>query len=213
MLPSSLTAGKHVPSEDDPAVEVLEAAPYARVPAAAQPVDDRVSFGELAEIAEIDSDRQGDVYFVTIAEPAQSVLSSWIGSTEPEILGLTEFEKFGRADAVAAAHPVAADDAHGVPGRAVRRPAPLGYEDARIVAGDVVVADLVCVEPGEQECTTFAPADESLEPGDTIGPIDGVAAGHRRRPRRPAGRQAARRRRQPGHRAQRRRRRRPSRSR
>ena len=175
VLPSSLTARKHVPSEEDPAVEVLEATPYARVPAAAQPVADRVSFGELAEFAEVDSDRQGDVYFVTIAEPAQSVLSSWIGSPEPEVVGLTEFEKFGRAtpsqrralslQMMRSASQVA---------QYVALQA-LGYEEAQIVAGDVVVAELVCVEPGEQECTTFAPAAESLEPGDTIVSIDGVA--------------------------------------
>src|SRR5829696_5904367 len=54
VLSASLTADKHVPSEADPAVEELQPTPYARVPAAAEPVDDRVSFGQLAGVVEVD---------------------------------------------------------------------------------------------------------------------------------------------------------------
>ena len=175
VLPSSLTAEKLVPSEADPAVDVLEATPYARVPAAAQPVADRVSFGQIADQAEIDTDRRGDVYFVTIAEPAQSVLSSWVGRQEPEIVGLTELEKFGRATPTQqrALSLQAMRSASQVAQYVALRE--LGHEDARLVDGDVVVAELVCLEAEGDECTQFAPAADSLEPGDTITSVDGVA--------------------------------------
>ncbi len=175
VLPASLTAEKQVPSDADPLVEVWEPTPYARVPAAAQPVDDRVSFGQLEGIVEIDADRSGSIYFVTIAEPAQSVLSSWVGDSEPEILGLTEVEKFGR---------LTEDQQRTLSLQMMRTSSQvaqyvalrqLGYEDARIVPGDVVVADLVCLEQGATECSEYAPADEVLDIGDTIRTVDGVA--------------------------------------
>ncbi|MGH9271372.1 MAG: S16 family serine protease [Ilumatobacteraceae bacterium] len=175
VLSSSLTAEKLVPSEADPAVEVLEPTPYARVPAAAEPVDDRVSFGELEGIVEVDEDRTGSIYFVTIREPAQTVLSSWIGEREPEILQLTELEKFGRVTPTQQRRlslqmmRTASQVAQFV---ALRQ---LGFEEAQLVPGDVVVADLVCLEVGPTDCTTYAPADESLDPGDRIVSIDGVA--------------------------------------
>jgi Lon-like protease len=174
VLSAGLTSEKLVPSEADPAVEVLEATPYARVPAAAEPVDDRVSFGELEGIVEVDEDRRGSIYFVTIREPAQSVLSSWIGADEPEIVGLTELERFGRVTPTQQRQlslqmmRTASQVAQYV---ALRQ---LGFDEARIVPGDVVVADLVCLEAGPTECTTYAPADESLDPGDRIISIDGV---------------------------------------
>ena len=62
----------------------------------------------------------------------------------------------------------------------------LGYEDARIRPGEVVVSDFVCLEQSEVECTRFAPAERVLEVGDTL--LDGGRrpAGDGRRPRRPA---------------------------
>ena len=174
VLSAGLTSEKLVPSEADPAVEVMEPTPYARVPAAAEPVDDRVSFGELEGIVEVDEDRQGSIYFVTIREPAQSVLSSWIGADEPEIVGLTELERFGHVTPTQQRQlslqmmRTASQVAQYV---ALRQ---LGFDEAQIVAGDVVVADLVCLEAGPTECTTYAPADESLDPGDRIISIDGV---------------------------------------
>ena len=66
-------------------------------PASAQAVSDRISFGQLEGVAEVDEDRRGDFYFVTITEPQQSVLSYWVGRDEPEIDFLTRDEKFGTA--------------------------------------------------------------------------------------------------------------------
>ncbi|MET0458009.1 MAG: S16 family serine protease, partial [Ilumatobacteraceae bacterium] len=50
----------------------------------------------------------------------------------------------------------------------------LGYDDAQILPGEVVVADIVCLEEGATACTTYAPADAVLDPGDTILTADGV---------------------------------------
>ena len=47
IVPASTVASKEVPDPADPNVTVDEATPYARTPRSAQPVDDRVSFGQL----------------------------------------------------------------------------------------------------------------------------------------------------------------------
>ena len=66
-----------------------------------------MSFGQLEGFAELDEDRQGDIFFVTISEPKQSILSWWAAgggtcgpagacAVEPEIDFLTRVEKYGR---------------------------------------------------------------------------------------------------------------------
>ena len=110
---------------------------------------------------------------MTIAEPAQSVLSSWIGRPEPEIFGLTELEKFGRAtpnQQRALSLQMMRSASQVAQYVALRK---LGNEDARLMDGDVVVAELVCLEAEGDECTQYAPAADSLEPGDTITSVDG----------------------------------------
>ena len=154
-------------------------------PRSAQPVDDRVSFGQLEGLAEVDEDRTGDIYFVTISEPQQSVLSWWAagGATcgtpgecavQPEIDFLTREEKFGRQSP---------DQRRQISLQMMRTSSQvaqyvalqaLGYDDASILPGDVVVSDIVCLEPGDGECARYAPADDVLDPGDTILTADGV---------------------------------------
>jgi PDZ domain-containing protein len=175
LLPASLVADKEVADPTNPDLRVVEATPYARVPASAQPVADRVSFGQLEGIADLDEDRRGDFYFVTISEPAQSLLSYWVGRDEPEIDFLTRDEKYGTAtpsqrrqiglEQMRTANQVA----QFVALQAV------GYDDARLLPGDVVVAQLVCLEADDTGgCATPAPADEVLDPGDKILRVDGV---------------------------------------
>jgi Lon-like protease len=50
----------------------------------------------------------------------------------------------------------------------------LGYEDARILPGNVVVNDLVCLEQEPDRCARYAPADEFLDKGDTLLTANGV---------------------------------------
>jgi PDZ domain-containing protein len=175
ILPSSLVAEKEVADPADPEATVVEATPFARVPAAASAVSDRISFGQLEGVAEVDEDRQGDFYFVTISEPQQSVLSYWVGESEPEIDFLTRDEKYGTATPTQRREiglqqmRTSEQVAQFVALQAV------GYDDARLLPGDVVVSQLVCLEPTSTGCAEYAPADEVLDPGDTILNVDGVA--------------------------------------
>jgi len=184
LLPASLVARKQVRDPEHPDVVVERAAPYARIPRSATPVDDRVSFSGLEGVAELDTDRRGDIYFVTISEPSQSVLSWWVagGSScatgcraEPAIDFLTHAEKYGtqtpsqRRGISLQMMRTSAQVAQYVALRA------LGFTEARIRPGAVVVADLVCLEfDDDGRCTRRPPADEVLDPGDTVVRADGV---------------------------------------
>jgi Lon-like protease len=175
LLPASLVAEKEVADPANPDVRVVEATPYARVPASAQPVSDRISFGELEGVAEVDEDRQGNLYFVTISEPAQSVLSHWVGETEPAIDFLTREEKYGTSTPTQRRQigleqmRTSEQVAQFVALQAV------GYDDARLLPGDVVVSQLVCLEADDRGgCAQPAPADDVLDPGDKILSVDGA---------------------------------------
>ena len=69
----------------------------------------------------------------------------------------------------------------------------LGYEDARSLPGDVVVADLVCLEPTEDAPSATWPRRRGARPGRHDPRRRRRAARDRRRPRRRARRQASRR--------------------
>jgi PDZ domain-containing protein len=173
VLPSRLVATK---VQDD---EVTDA-PYALTPRSATPVDDRVSFGELAGDAELDSDREGDVYFVTVSEPTQSVLGWWAAggdscnrdlppnvsrcSALPQIDVLTTRDKYGDRTPTenrSISLQMMRTSSQVAQYVALKK---LGYEDATIEPGAVVVGDLV---PG-------APATAVLQIGDTITSIAGT---------------------------------------
>jgi hypothetical protein len=93
LLPAKLVADKPVEDADGNVTDVET--PYALVPAAAQPVADRVSYGDLADDISVDTDPDGRVYFVTVSEPPQSILGHWVGEIEPEIEFTTYEEKYG----------------------------------------------------------------------------------------------------------------------
>ena len=78
LVPARFVARKQVPDPDVPGATVEAPANYARTPRTATPVDDRVSFSDLEGSAEVDTDRRGDIYFVTISNPTQSALSWWV---------------------------------------------------------------------------------------------------------------------------------------
>ncbi len=175
VLPSELVADKEVADPVDPQATVVEQTPYARVPASAQPVDDRVSFGELDDAVAIDEERTGDIYFVTISEPPQSVLSWWVGRDKPEITFLTSEERNGRTTRTQRREisiqmmRTSSQVAQYVAWQAI------GRDDAALVPGDVIVSELVCLDVADDgECARSAPADEVLDPGDKLIAIDGV---------------------------------------
>jgi len=170
IVPSSVVADKR-----NERLDVDQPAPYARIPGAAQPVDERITFGDLGDVA-----RQypptGDIYFVTVSEPSQSVLSWLVGRDSPAIQFLTEEDKYGfqspeqRRTAALQQMRTAEQVAQYV---ALQR---VGY-DVELVPGDVLIQDMVCLVANEDgtECLEWSPSDEVLDPGDKIVSVEGQA--------------------------------------
>lgn len=185
LLPASLVATRTV---DGKAVT----APYALTPRTATPVEDRVSFGELKGVAEVDPSRNGDIYFVTVSEPSQSVLAWWAAGGESCNTPPTP-PSLSKCDALPEIDLLTTEDKYGNQTPSERRVISLqqmltasqvaqyvalqklGYTDATIVPGAVVVNDLVCLVTAEDgSCTTQAPAAKVLQVGDTITSVDGT---------------------------------------
>jgi len=170
VLPSSLVATAHNNRLDEE-----QAAPYARTPASAQPVDDRITLVDLDEVATQYSP-DGDFYFVTITEPSQSVLSWLVGRDDPAVQFLTEEDKYGfqspelRRTFALEQMRTSEQKAQYV---ALQR---VGY-DVDLVKGEVLIQEMVCLEADEAgtECTEWSPSDEVLDPGDRIIEVDGIA--------------------------------------
>jgi PDZ domain-containing protein len=174
VIPSKVVAEK-----ENVRLGIDQATPFARTPASAQPVGDRIVFGELGDGVE-QFPAQGDVYFVTVTEPEQSVLSWLLGRDEPAIEFLTREEKFGvqtpqqRRTFALESMRTSEQVAQFV---ALQR---VGY-DVEVVPGDVLIEAMVCLAADEAgtECVTWSPSDRVLDPGDRIievegQPVDGV---------------------------------------
>jgi PDZ domain-containing protein len=147
--------------------------PFARTPASAQPVDDRLRFGDLGDDA-TQYPPEGDIYFVTVTEPEQSVLSWLLGKDDPAIQFLTYEEKYGvqtpqqRRTFALEFMRTSEQVAQFV---ALER---VGYS-VEVVPGDVLIEAMVCLEGNEDgtECVRWSPSDEVLDPGDKIVSVDG----------------------------------------
>jgi PDZ domain-containing protein len=169
VLPSDL-----VGSKENTRLGVEQGTPFARTPASAEPVDERVVFGDLGELAE-QYPPTGDVYFVTVVEPSQSILSWFVGQDEPAIQFLTEEEKFGvqtpeqRRTFALESMRTSEQVAQYV---ALQR---VGF-DVELVPGEVLIQDMVCLVPNEEgtECVEWSPSDEVLDPGDRILEVEDV---------------------------------------
>ncbi len=168
-----------IPSEviartENPRTEEQEPAPYARVPASAESVNDRVVYGDLPDEVEI-YDTDGDFFFVTVSAPDQSVLSWLIGSADPVVDLLTEEGKNGRRTPVQNREialqqmRTATQEAQFVALTAA------GYEPT-IEFGSVVVQDILCRETADDgfTCDEEFPSAEVLQPADTILEVDGM---------------------------------------
>jgi PDZ domain-containing protein len=151
---------------------VAQPAAYARTPASAQPVDDLIRVGDLEGKAE-QFPPNGDIYFVTVMAPQQSLLSWLVGRNEPAIEFLTAEDVNGfrtpsqRRTLDLASMRTSEQVAQYV---ALKK---IGY-DVSIVPGDVLIEDMVCLEPSDdgRECDTWSPSDAVLDPGDRILAID-----------------------------------------
>ena len=169
ILPSSFVATAHNDRLDE-----AQAAPFARTPASAQPVDDRITLGELDEVA-TQYVPDGDVYFVTITEPSQSVLSWLIGRDDPAVRFLTEEDKYGfqtpelRRTFALEQMRTSEQKAQFV---ALQR---VGY-DVELLPGEVLIEAMVCLEPNDDgtDCLDWSPSDDVLDPGDRILEVDGM---------------------------------------
>ncbi len=169
VLPSSLAAEARNARLDE-----MQPAPFARVPGAAQPVDDRIQFGDLGDLAE-QYPPDGDIYFVTITEPRQSVLSWLLGRDDPAIRFLTNEGKYGfqtpQQNRTASLQQMrtAEQVAQFV---ALQR---VGF-DVELVPGEVIIQDMVCLEANDTgtECLRWSPSDDVLDPGDKILAVAGT---------------------------------------
>ncbi len=170
VIPSKVVAEKQ-----NVRLGVDQATPFARTPASAQPVAERITFGDLGDGVE-QYPPTGDFYFVTVTEPEQSVLSWLIGRDDPAIQFLTREEKYGvqtpqqrrtfALESMRSSEQVAQYVA-------LQR---LGF-DVAVVPGDVLIEAMVCLAPNDDgtECVTWSPSDSVLDPGDRIVEVDGEA--------------------------------------
>lgn len=166
---------KTVAEKQNVRLGIDQATPFARTPASAQPVAERITFGDLGDGVE-QYPPSGDVYFVTVMEPEQSVLSWLIGRDDPAIQFLTAEEKFGvqtpqqRRTFALESMRTSEQVAQYV---ALQR---LGF-DVVVVPGDVLIEEMVCLVPNDDgsECLTWSPSDDVLDPGDRIIEVDGQA--------------------------------------
>jgi len=169
LLPSGIVSSK----ENQRTGEMLPT-PYALTPASADPVNDRIVFGELPDGVER-YDTANDFVFVTVTAPNQSVLSWFAGRDDPAVDFLTEEDKFG------ARTPSQRREFNLQMMRTAEQEAQyvalttLGF-DVEITPGDVIVQDVLCKVPSEDggECEEWFPSDEQIDPADRILEADGV---------------------------------------
>jgi len=168
-----------IPSEvvartENPRLGEQQPAPYARVPASAESVNQRVEYGELPDDVEV-YDTDGDFFFVTISQPPQSVLSWLIGKPDPVVDLLTEEGRNGRRTATQNRE-IALQQMRTATQEAQFLALTAAGYDPTLEFGSVVVQDILCREPSEDgfECDEEFPAAEVLEPADTVLEVDGV---------------------------------------
>ena len=174
---SSVVPAQLVARADNPRLGVEQPAPYARVPASAEPVNDRIEFDDLPDDVEVYG-TDGDFFFVTVSAPNQSILSWLVGLDEPVVDLLTEEGRNGR---------LTTDQNRQIGLQQMRTATQeaeyvallaAGYEPT-IRLGAVVVQDVLCAVVAEDgfTCDEAFPADEVLDPADTILAVDGEPVG------------------------------------
>lgn len=147
-----------------------EPAAYARVPAEAQPVAERLSFDAVERYP-----ADGEFLFVTVREPEITVLDWFVGNRYDEVVLLSRDDKFGVQT------PQQQRQINVQMMRTAKETAEyvaleyLGYP-VEIVPGDVIVRQMVCLEVSDDGtvCELFAPSDEVLDPGDKLITADGT---------------------------------------
>jgi Lon-like protease len=181
LLMAAIAVSVLIPAElfakaDNPRLGVQQAAPYARVPASAESVNDRVVYNDLPDDVEV-YDTNGDFFFVTVSAPTQSLLSWLIGANEPVVDPLTEEGKYGNLTPTQSRQVslqqmrTATEEAQYVALLTA------GYEPT-VEPGEVIIQDILCRVTAENgDCEEPFPSDEQLDPADTILEVDGVPIG------------------------------------
>lgn len=157
---------------ENPRVEEQQPAPYALVPASASSVDEIIDIAQSDGAPEV-YPPEGSIYFVTVSEPNQSLLSWLVGRDDPTVKFLTREAKYGTQtpqqqrvlslQSMQTAEEVAQYVAM----------SHLGF-DAKLVPGEVVVGSISCLVPGDDgSCAEWPPSDDVIDPGDTITEVDG----------------------------------------
>jgi len=170
VLPSSWFAEKQ-----NERLGLAQPAPFARVPAAAQPVANLIRIGDLGDEAQ-QFEPSADFMLVTVMAPEQSLLSWIVGRNHAAIEFLTAEDKFGfqtptqRRTLDLASMRTSEQVAQFV---ALQR---LGF-DVGLVQGEVLIEDMVCLEADPDDantCSRWSPSDSVLDPGDRILSVDGA---------------------------------------
>ncbi len=172
-IPVALAALAIVPADKvankvNERVDEVQGTPFARVPSVTRPVNDQLRFGDLEDLAEV-YPTSGSMFFVTVSEPRQSVLSWLVGRSDPAVEFLTEEEHFGfQAPGVRRTFSVEMMRTSKQVAQYLALEA-LGF-DVEILPGEVLIWQMVCLEFNIEgtECVREAPSASVLEPGDRL---------------------------------------------
>ncbi|MFM2070157.1 MAG: hypothetical protein RLZZ623_420 [Actinomycetota bacterium] len=145
-------------------------AEYALVPADAQGVAERISFDAVERYP-----ADGELLFVTVREPKITLLDWFIGAEQPEVRFLSYEDKYG-GQTSAQQHAINVQMM-----RSAKETAEyvalehLGFP-VKLIPGDVIVGDLLCLEASDdgRTCDKWAPSNELLDPGDKLLVVDGT---------------------------------------
>jgi PDZ domain-containing protein len=163
-----------VASKVNERVDEVQGTPFARIPSVTRPVNDQLRFGDLEDLAEV-YPASGSMFFVTVSEPRQSVLSWLVGRGDPAVEFLTEEEHFGfQAPGVRRTFSVEMMRTSKQVAQYLALEA-LGF-DVEIVPGEVLIWQMVCLEFNTEgtECVREAPSASVLEPGDRLLSAEGM---------------------------------------
>lgn len=178
-IPVALAATALIPADKvatklNERVNEVQGTPFARVPSVTRPVNNQLRFGDLEGVAEV-YPAAGSMFFVTVSEPRQSVLSWLVGRKDPAVEFLTAEEHFGfQAPGVRRTFSVEMMRTSKQVAQYLALDV-LGF-DVEITPGEVLIWQMVCLEFNSQgtQCLRETPSASVLEPGDRLLLADGI---------------------------------------
>ena len=151
--------------------KVTEAAEFALVPAAAQPVAPLLTVDGVETFPVTD-----DLYFVTVREPAITMLDWFATRDNPAARMRSHYDKYGDRTAEQRLQQGQAQMSGAKEWATYAALNRAGYEDAKFVPGNVMVNYVLCLQPNEDntDCLDWPPSHDLLQDGDVITELDGV---------------------------------------